>query len=234
MQARVSLYALHAAAVCVAVKDVRYYLNGTMIEPGPGGRGAIVVRTDGHRLVAIHDTAGHCDAPLILPPLSRKLTECRRIAATDGRDPDTVTLDWDPSGSLATTVTYADGLTAIAARIDGRFVDWRSVVPTSPDYAVPMQREKPAPAWSAFNPAYLGAFGQVAAILRGREKARASGEMIALELHSPENAARVRIVAPERYAAVGVVMPLRNMDYLISESLDWLARDPAPAVAVAS
>lgn len=234
MKARVSLYALHAAAVCAAVKDVRHYLNGTMIEPGPGGRGAIVVGTDGHRLVAIHDTAGHCEAPLILPPLSRKLTECRRIVATDDRDPDTVALDWDPSGSLSTTVTYADGLTAIAARIDGRFIDWRSVVPTSPDYAVPLQREKPAPAWSAFNPAYLGAFGQVAAILRGREKAPKHGEQIALEFHSPKNAARVRIVAPDRYAAVGVVMPLRDMNYLIAESLEWLALDPAPAVAAAS
>lgn len=232
MKAIVSLYALHAAAVCAAVKDVRHYLNGTMIEPGPGGSGAIVVGCDGHRLVAIHDTAGHCDAPLILPPLSRKLTECRRIVATDGRDPDSVTLDWDPSGSLSTTVTYADGLTAIAARIDGRFIDWRIVVPASPDYAVPLQREKPAPAWSAFNPAYLGAFGQVAAILRGRNKSAA--EMIALEFHSPENSARVRIVAPDRYHAVGVVMPLRAMDYLISESLEWLARDPAPAVAAAS
>lgn len=229
MRAIVSLYALHAAAVCVAVKDVRYYLNGFMIEPGPGGRGAIVVGTDGHRLVAIHDKDGQCDAPLILPPLSRKLTECRRIVATDGRDPDSVSLNWDPSGSLSTTVTYADRLTEIAARIDGRFVDWRSVVPASPDYAVPLQREKPAPAWSAFNPAYLGAFGQVAAILRGRDKPRASGEMIALEFRSPENAARVRIAAPDRYHAVGVLMPLRGMTYLIAESLEWLARDPAPA-----
>lgn len=54
-----------AAQTC-AKGDVRYYLDGVNIEPGPDGKGAVMVGTDGHRLIAMHDADGICKQNLIL------------------------------------------------------------------------------------------------------------------------------------------------------------------------
>lgn len=45
---------LRRAHFCVGVEEIRYYLHGVNIEPCDGG-GALLVATDGHRLVALRD-----------------------------------------------------------------------------------------------------------------------------------------------------------------------------------
>ncbi|KKK82195.1 hypothetical protein LCGC14_2805840, partial [marine sediment metagenome] len=48
-----------AASVVQANQDIRYYLNGILIEKGPDDH-PLVVATDGHRLVAALDENGLC------------------------------------------------------------------------------------------------------------------------------------------------------------------------------
>ncbi len=43
----------------MAKKDIRYYLMGIHIEPDPKG-GAILVATDGHRMLVIKDKTAQC------------------------------------------------------------------------------------------------------------------------------------------------------------------------------
>ena len=45
---------VHAA---ISKEETRYYLNGVFIEPHPVG-GAVLVATDGHRMLVAHDEKG--------------------------------------------------------------------------------------------------------------------------------------------------------------------------------
>lgn len=48
----------------VPENDIRYYLKGIYAEPHPNG-GALLVATDGHMLVAIHDTEAICSEKML-------------------------------------------------------------------------------------------------------------------------------------------------------------------------
>lgn len=66
-EAKVSIRASYArlAATCMGRYDIRYYLNGVMVEPRTEG-GAFIVGTDGHRLVAIIDKDAVCQQQTVL------------------------------------------------------------------------------------------------------------------------------------------------------------------------
>ena len=66
----------------MAVKDVRFYLNGFHVKPHPDS-GVILTATDGHRLVTIHDKDGQSDGEYILP-ISKPLLAATKKSNTDG------------------------------------------------------------------------------------------------------------------------------------------------------
>lgn len=64
---------LPALTAFMAKNDIRYYLNGIHIHPHADG-GAVLVATDGCRLLAIRDIEAHCDEEIIFkiaPGLAR-------------------------------------------------------------------------------------------------------------------------------------------------------------------
>src|SRR5690606_8374913 len=71
-----------------AYNDVRYYLNGVLIEPEPTG-GVNVIATDGHAMICLHDPAGRATRRLILPIGKAQATPLRKggklHATSDGR-----------------------------------------------------------------------------------------------------------------------------------------------------
>lgn len=66
----------------MAVKDVRFYLNGFHVKPHPD-EGVILTATDGHRLVTIYDKNGQSDGEYILP-ISKPLLAASKKKNTDG------------------------------------------------------------------------------------------------------------------------------------------------------
>lgn len=110
---------LAAALVCAAKKDVRFYLNGVYVEPCADGH-VIVVATDGKVMYASkcdrEATDSVIEAPMILP------REAVELVLKD--KPTVVTVKFD--GEYA---TLNDSVRC--KPIDGRFPDWRRVVPES-------------------------------------------------------------------------------------------------------
>ena len=104
-----------------AVKDVRFYLNGFYAAPHVDG-GAILVATNGHYLVAIHDKDAEIDVAQIreipkkgLVTACRKKTATRCVFSSDGG-----VEVFGPGDTLM--------LGATSLVIDGKYPDWQQVV----------------------------------------------------------------------------------------------------------
>lgn len=129
--------------------DVRYYLNGVLVTPYEDH--ALLVATNGHWMALFESANAHTDKDRILdlPDWFAKQLMCldpKRIENFDSDDPDA------PRTSMAPPISYGDadkyvrvltetsrlivgpnGLEDLvkpcAAFIDGKFPDWRKVIP---------------------------------------------------------------------------------------------------------
>lgn len=162
MTIRVSAELFNLAYFAVSKEETRYYLNGVHIEPHPV-KGALLVSTDGHRMVCIHDADAECDEDAIvqLPSYVRTLCVSKK---GKGLDVDRPILEVSKADNRATvvlervnakgSVTRTDPLvTAHRVIIEGQFPDWRRVTPKGPF--------EPG-TFTGFNPkliADLGSFG---------------------------------------------------------------------------
>jgi len=113
--------ALAQTAFAMANNDVRYYLNGLLLEWS--GTTLHCAATDGHRLAAISlaATIDGADGQAILPGAT--VATLQRLATTAGADD--VTLDL-AHGRCACAV---GGIEMISKLIDGKYPDWRRVIP---------------------------------------------------------------------------------------------------------
>jgi hypothetical protein len=131
--------------------DVRYYLEGVCVEPAESG--AIMVCTDGHRMIAMRDREGICNAPVILRVDSRLIQDCnkkygkvaRHVILTAERDAllvgDAYVADKEDAEAAMKKVnrpfnpksTYinVDPIYMLPCKplIDGDYPDWRRVLP---------------------------------------------------------------------------------------------------------
>jgi len=105
-----------------AKNDIRFYLNGFYVEPADAG--CFLVATNGHTLIAIHDDSGECKASGIYPVPRTLLPMCRQ-RSTRGE------LKIEIAGEYA-SVCDNDGavLSQRCKPIDGRYPDWRRLMPT--------------------------------------------------------------------------------------------------------
>lgn len=107
-----------AVATHAAKKDVRYYLNAVLFEV-KGGR-LYIVATDGHRMAfAKVDASGESDHSFLVP-----LETVLQIIKHKG-EKVAIELDGD---KVKANVNGAD---IAAPVVDGRFPDWRRVVPAN-------------------------------------------------------------------------------------------------------
>jgi hypothetical protein len=149
---RVGAGYLRLAATCMAVSDIRYYLQGVMIESRPEG-GAFLVATNGSHLIAIIDPDGECSEPTIISPNKATLAACPK-ASPHGRGIEEVrTIEVEGAAALA--VTDSNGvLKHIQPREviieGGKFPEWRRVLPQferlkpgSPQCVNPVLRNAP-------------------------------------------------------------------------------------------
>lgn len=179
---------LAAVAPFMAKKDVRFYLNGALLETT--GACLRAVGTDGHAMaVADAPSADTLPAPLILP---RDAVEWALKQKAD-----------------AVKLTEADGMYRLAAGgssievkpIDGRYPDYRAVFPRLGDDE----------SMSAFNPLILATIEKART---GIAKVGGAGRHVALTLHGNGKGNSIGFELSGLLAGlrvVGVAMPLRDM-----------------------
>jgi hypothetical protein len=178
----------HAANICRSTEDIRYYLNGVYVQPHPNG-GVLLVATDGHRLVCIHDETGSCSEASIV------LVDPRGFAGVkvDRKKPEIPRLKLDAEGHVVVG-TYRSIDSAI---IDGAFPDYTRVL--SPIVAA-LKLGTYAPA--SFNHEYLVSFGRISALICDGKRAI---RLIATDESSP-----ALILFEGAPHAFGVLMPMRT------------------------
>lgn len=191
----------HLAAVrhFTADRDVRYYLNGVLIEAT--AKETRVVATDGHAAAVHRSTAKNVigDAPVvaIIVP-NDTLASLAKILPKKGCD-ITFTLS---GGQWTIETPYAR---ISFDPIDGRFPDYRAIIPAQPTGEV-----------SQLNPELLVKFSKAAKSLG------AKGHPIVQ--HNGSSTALVTIHETEDF--VGVIAPLRTKDLHLVPT-DWARQSEA-------
>jgi DNA polymerase-3 subunit beta len=112
---------LHGMAIAAAKKDVRYYLQGILIECQQG-KPARLVATDGH-ILACYDTGHECEttASAIMP-----LDALKQIPKKGS-----VEIIMTPQEGKPAEFTIKTGAAVLQVfAIDGRFPDYRRIIPT--------------------------------------------------------------------------------------------------------
>lgn len=181
------------ALLAVAAKsDVRYYLNAVAIDARATGD-VTLVATDGHRLLAVPMDAD--DIEDLLPGVwvvDRALLESVKPAKAGRIDfPLALTIAGVITGnSPSATVSLAGATIASGKTVDGRFPDWRRVMPASANGIA-----------AQFLPDYVGSFGKVGELLGGK------GKSIPCVIH--HNGSDGALVTFPGSPAVGVIMPMR-------------------------
>ena len=212
---QVNLKYLQSLAKHIAPKsDVRYYLNGVLFEVTEAGR--FYVATDGHKLVAIREERqpGDTIGEWIIP---REVILGIKIQKA-GRNPVEYA-DLETEGAKA-KIDYC-GTGTVFAFVDGKFPDWRRVIPRMPTGEV-----------AQYNPDYLVNVRDCAAAAVG------TGKNAGLYLLHNGNSAG--LYQPGNPDFIGIVMPLRcdRGDAYLPQQIDlhvnWGLPAPAPAPTAAS
>jgi len=115
---------LAKAATCISTEETRYYLNGVCLDRDPQTRKALLVATDGHRLTAAATDWDISDevAQVIMP---RKFVGIwRQLLASAEHE---LHVSSSPRGMIVQT--FSGNVVISSKVIDGKFPEWRRVVP---------------------------------------------------------------------------------------------------------
>ena len=123
-----------AVSLFRGIEDIRYYLNGLYLEAG--AHGARLVGCDGHQLAVAKLDGEYPEASIILP------NSLVAAIKSKSKGPQVVTLDFNQgiqkyrkNGEFLPrdiTLTFAE-ITTTAKELDGKFPDYRRVVPSEVD-----------------------------------------------------------------------------------------------------
>ena len=159
---------IKALLICAARHDVRYYLKGVCVDARVDGT-VVFVATDGHRLlaypVAVDNIEALAPGEYIIPREALEAVKPAKagrttmpihiniVTAPDAPDPERagVTI----KGKTSITITGATS--AVTAPIDGKYPDWRRIVPASTSGEI-----------AQFNADYVSGFGDVCKLLGGK------------------------------------------------------------------
>ena len=199
---------LKAAARFMAVQDIRFYLNGLLIESNP--MQSRIVATDGHTLFASRDDA-KCDNAGsftgIMPADTVKAILAWKAPHKSANDtPVVLTTCDDLAGEHR--AAWAGNI-CVFRLIDGKFPDYARVVPATLDAGV-----------SFFQPEYLLRCTKAAIDLNTSAKG-----MFAFKC--AQDGAGVAVFSPQSFA---VLMPIKT-DVADVADVAW-AREPLPAPVV--
>lgn len=185
-------------------KDIRYYLNAVCIDVR--ATDIVAVATNGHILVALPLATDSTIVPgqYIIP---RDVLENLKPAYKGAQ----VTVTIDPTAQ--TVSVNVGGSSTSTQLVDGRFPEWRRVVPRVVSGKV-----------SQFDADYVAAFGKINALLGSKHSPAIAHNGGSENL--VEGAARVLLTGE----AIGVLMPMRY-DNPTVDNPSWLDANPAATVA---
>lgn len=135
---------LDKTSFAMAVQDVRFYLTGTLIEAEAGQLRAVT--TDGHRL-ALSETVAEYSGNTLQAIVPRKaIGELQRLLDTDERQLGVIIGRELLNVTIQTTVKDKDSSYDIAVKfttklIDGKFPDYRRVLPRHGNKIVTIQHD---------------------------------------------------------------------------------------------
>ena len=194
-----------AAAVITPKSDIRYYLNGILIEKHHE-KGVIIVTTDGHRMLVCYDEHAEFsdDMPVIVRFEKEALAMARKPANLD--KPLFITSnDGDKSVSVDIGgVTFCNG----GEVLDGNFPDWRRVCP----------KQTGDSAAACYDAAYLADWSPVSHYLTQ------NGKHQGITIRAEDKASSAAVFFYGVDYAFGVIMPMR-------EDRNTMTSIPAWAVA---
>lgn len=173
---------LRALALIAPKADVRFYLNGILIDTSTPGR-VMLVACDGHRALIVGNV--RCDGE-IAP--GQFIVPIEAITSAKPVRKDPITIDVEPVDSIIAKYTVTGKLTGTGRTIDGRFPDWRRILPA---------RREGQGEIAHFNMQYVGDFGRAAELLDFKYPHI---------VHNGEGAAWVNLGAD----AFGILMPIRG------------------------
>lgn len=226
-QLTISTRALLAAATCISTDQTRYYLRGVAVQPHPRG-GALLISTDGHRMMVVHDEWGSAPRDMILS-LNWKAKELKSSPREEGERclvlevPDDARLL--PSGTVAKIQSpcmrgasrYLSGAVVGAMtvdEVDGTFPAWDRVVPFRALSIDTMPK-----AQLAFDPRYIASFLTAFAYLDDSD----DGKTLTMTATDPGEPLLLR--SPTVANAFGILMPKRPGPY---PAMDWMAHKAPP------
>jgi len=109
-----------------AEQDVRYYLNGILVEPADGG--AFLVATEGHVLAVVHSPGAHTDKQRILDVSDDMARACRELKSASLASK--ITIEDEKARAIVSDATGEHFIKPGKPFIDGKYPDWRRVIPT--------------------------------------------------------------------------------------------------------
>jgi DNA polymerase-3 subunit beta len=117
---------LKAVALAMAVKDVRYYLQGVHVESN--GVTTRIVATDGHRLhiVQTHDESAAVTQPVSFIMPTELVKHCLKVKGPRQDKEPRIFLDFSESGKIEARLP--DGSSIVASATDGKFPDFLRIV----------------------------------------------------------------------------------------------------------
>ena len=159
---------IKALLICAAKHDVRYYLKGVAVDARANGD-VVLVATDGHRLlaypVAVDSIEALAPGEYIIPREALEAVKPAKAgrttmpihiditAAPDTRHPE----DAEVIIKGTTSITITGATSTVTAPIDGKFPDWRRIVPASTSGEA-----------AQFNADYVSGFGDICKLLGGK------------------------------------------------------------------
>lgn len=186
-QIQVAASLFRAASEFQSKEEVRYYINGVYVQPHPDG-GAVMVGTDGHRMLVAHDKEGVCTKPAIVQleaaayqPLGKD-PELKLCVGADG---------------IATCGHYRSVKNTF---IDGTFPDWARVVKPVVELAKKRFHGKPQFEPASFNAKYISGIRKVTKAL--------GEEGVAVRIVTFASAEPALLLIPSRSDVFGVLMPM--------------------------
>jgi DNA polymerase-3 subunit beta len=206
---------IKALLIAMPKHDVRYYLVGACIDVRESD--ITLVATDGHMLLAVPVHPDNIESAIpsgqyIIPRATLEAVKPAKVGRLTlpirvSVNVPALTPDPDRPGVMrkhAPTITLEGATTATTAPVDGRFPDWRKVIPATSSGEL-----------QQFDLALVARWGQIHSTL---------GAKIPPTIH--HNGTKPAWISGLHHGAIGVLMPVRD-------DTDVTKRDPLPSWAVA-
>lgn len=147
---------IKAVAKAMAVKDIRYYLNGVCVETN--GNDTILAASNGHMLAVVRcggsgNLVTQKPTEYIIP--AAMVQTIAKAKAPKGAQYPSVALTFD---GCKVEAALPDGTSSIAQTVDGKFPDWRRIIP---------EGDLGETGAAHYNPDYLKAAAEAAALATG-------------------------------------------------------------------